>query len=357
MAGFGYSASFHSNTYLEIPESKSLNTKDFSYSFWIFLKSDAHGYTAKAGKPAQEFKCPIISRGRGSNLFKQQRFDGGVLVDRVSGHLRIELSTLSPASAHQTSDKGFFTMMDRSHDVNTFSSIEAFESHSRLRPGRWFHVAVVRNDAQRRTRLYINGVLDQNYATQGFTSASQGSLFVGGSPSLAKSGNCKTSSLYLDELKIYSRPLSADEVQAEAASALAGVEPSFVRIGCVDCLLETAMENCPGGYHICTTREMHMGGYQVARTLGLIDKDTHVWSHETSVPASTASTVNVNSVSSVNATVAPHAFLQQGAESQIIVEKAAGTLSNDKNQSVPTPQPKPTVEKTIRGLGLCCADF
>jgi hypothetical protein len=87
--------------------------------------------------------------------------------------------------------------------------------------------------------------------------------------------------MYIDELKIYNRALSHDEIQAEAAPALAGVEASFLRLACVECPLQVAMQNCPDSFHICNSLELHMGGYQVARTLGYLKHGGHVWSHAT----------------------------------------------------------------------------
>ena len=38
---------------------------------------------------------------------------------------------------------------------------------------------------------------------------------------------------FVDEFKLYNRALTTDEIQADAAFALGGVEPSFVELGCM----------------------------------------------------------------------------------------------------------------------------
>ena len=38
---------------------------------------------------------------------------------------------------------------------------------------------------------------------------------------------------FVDEFKMYNRALTSDEIQADAAFALGGVEPSFVELGCM----------------------------------------------------------------------------------------------------------------------------
>ena len=40
---------------------------------------------------------------------------------------------------------------------------------------------------------------------------------------------------FVDEFKLYNRALTNDEIQADAAFALGGVEPSFVELGCMVC--------------------------------------------------------------------------------------------------------------------------
>jgi len=135
-------------------------------------------------------------------------------------------------------------------------------------------VALVRDDADKRTRLYVNGVLDASHVSKGSLKPVQEPLYVGGDPITRQACNLP---MYIDELRVYSRVLDPDEIEAEAAPALGGVEPSFVRLACVDCPLELAHRLCPSDYHICSSLEMHMGGYQIAHSMGYLQPGTHVW--------------------------------------------------------------------------------
>jgi len=252
-AGQGSSAYFH-RTFLTIPGTSHLHLQDFTYTFWLYLVSqDDDGVDSP---PAEGLKrCTILRKGL-DNTF-QQSFAAApaILFDRESGRLRVELLT-SESQAHG----------------------EHLESNARLGHERWYHVAVVRLNGARRTRLYVNGILDASVGSGGYVMPNDEPLYVGGDPVLNTQNDVP---MYIDELRVYDRPLTPDEIQAEAAPALGGVEPSFVRLSCISCPLETAMQNCPDGYHICNSLELHMGGYQVARTLGWLESDSHVWSHAT----------------------------------------------------------------------------
>jgi hypothetical protein len=159
-------------------------------------------------------------------------------------------------------------------------------SFARIPVKRWVHVAIVRNDKDSQSLLYINGILDAGNATAGKTKLNTGSLFVGGTPWLADV--CHLSS-YVDGLRFYSRVLKAEEIEAEAAPALGGVEPSFLRLGALSCSLSEAGSKCSSGYHLCTAMELHTGGYQAARAMGYANWDTHTWTHGAFAKLKTAS--------------------------------------------------------------------
>lgn len=301
MAGQGSSAFFH-HYYLEVPGTDMLRLHDFSYTFWVYLIEDKNSEDTSQGLKV----CPLVRKG----LDSQVRFPGedgrryaaapAILYDRLTKRLRIELLT--------TTGEGP-------------DNVESFDTHARLRRGRWFHIALVRIDNQRMTRLYVNGVLDDSHNTNGFVQPNREPLYVGGD---ALSHDKCNLPLYLDELRVYDRPLTPDEIQAEASPGLNGIEPSFVRLACFDCPLQTALQNCPDGYHLCNSLEMHIGGYQVARALGWLQKGVHVWSH--------APTANSE--------------LQQG--SSVASGQATSMREN------PTPEPAPP--SNALGLGLCCAN-
>lgn len=312
LAGQGSSAHFFKSNFMVVRGSETLKLQDFSYTFWIHVLDDAAG-------PHQGLRvCPLLRKGSADGRVEDGQTPlppaPAIFIDRQSRHLRIEVGTVGGTPGLMAS-----------------LGTEGFDSNARLKRGRWYHIAVVRLNGQRRTRLYVNGVLDASQSTKGFTAPNSGPLYVGGDPS---SGDQCNVPMYIDELKIYNRPLSHDEIQAEAAPALAGVEASFLRLACTDCPLEIAMQNCPDTYHICNSLELHMGGYQIAHALGYLKHGGNVWSHYTTVqPGTTMDKVSQSmGITPARAAVSPAAAV-----------------------SGPAPAPSPGIAPSL-GLGLCCAD-
>merc|ERR1719502_1645353 len=139
---------------------------------------------------------------------------------------------------------------------------------------RWTHLAAVAEGHS--LRLYINGLLDSENVTVGSIVHNNGPFFLGGDPWRPAGGF----SGFIDEFKFYGRALTTDEIGASAAPALGGVEPSFVELGCMGCAIDTAGATCRMGYHLCNSRDLYSGGYQVARAMGWATSNSNVWSAE-----------------------------------------------------------------------------
>jgi len=82
----------------------------------------------------------------------------------------------------------------------------------------------------------------------------------------------------MDNVRYYTRELSINEIQAEAASAWGSVQPDAVSLGCQDCTLAVASTSCISGYHLCTTVEIHAYGFQVATAQGWLTQG-NIWSY------------------------------------------------------------------------------
>lgn len=333
-AGQGASAYFH-RTYLVVPDGKRLALQDFSYTFWVyFVDGPAHMHEGMR-------YCPIVRKGldntvRPTEVAPRYAAAPAILFDRETRKLRIELTTNNPDTSGAVGNSGG----------------EALESNARLRKGRWFHIAVVRLDGQRRTRLYVNGILDASMNTQGFTEPNDEPLYIGSDPLV--NDRCDVP-MYVDELRIYNRALQPDELQAEAAPSLAGVEPSFVRLSCIACPLQQAVENCPEGYHICNSLELHLGGYQVARTLGWLERDARVWSHASAASEAVQKAPVVIPGAAKPATPAAAAVLAQTLAEMHGEIPATFVQVASEFGPAPAPGPAPGPEVPL-GLGLCCAD-
>lgn len=232
---------------MEVPTSAHFDGPDFAYTLWVLLKRP------DADAPAGG-SCTLVRKG--GDKAGAAGASPHIAVD-AENRLSVSLATTSAA--------------------------EALTSLARLRFETWYHVAVVRLGAARHVRLYVNGMLDTELVTDGYTEANTHPLVLG-----SDSPTCGLT-FYLDEVRAYGRAVSADEVGAEAAWALGGVEAAYVRLGCTSCTLDQAMASCPESYHVCTALELHTEAYRVAKSVGWIGKGVHVWTHATEANAAAQS--------------------------------------------------------------------
>lgn len=249
-AGSGHSAAF-TKTFMMVPNSGQLQLSDFTYSFWTYLLDD--GSPASALERSANW-CPLIRKGIHMAETEQFASAPALLFNYHTGHLRAEVTT-----SMRGAEDG-----------------EYVDSNARLLPNRWVHIALVHHSEHASLLLYVNGILDSAMKTQGTVVTNDYPLYVGGDPSsLAQCGF----TVYMDELRIYNHAVPPHQIQAEAAPALGATDPSYVRLGCLQCSLEEAAKSCPSRRHVCTSIELHTGGLQVARSLGWLTAGSHVWTH------------------------------------------------------------------------------
>jgi len=232
----GFSAKFDGTNQLEIPHSDHLDTTDFCMTFWIYLEADSNGQWRS-----------IVHKGN-------------------HDHERTPSLFLEP----QARGLELFVETD---DVNSPSG-ERLWSNTFLPLRKWTHVGACCEG--RNMRMYINGMLDAENTTIGNVVLNKGPIFVGNDPWRPSGGTVS----HIDEFRFYNRMLQADEIQAQAATALGGVEPTFVELGCMACSLDNCPKSCRRGYRVCTQRDLASGGYQVARSQGWANSETRLWANE-----------------------------------------------------------------------------
>mmetsp|Transcript_48482 Transcript_48482/g.122999 ORF Transcript_48482/g.122999 Transcript_48482/m.122999 type:complete len:399 (+) Transcript_48482:74-1270(+) len=259
-AGGGHSAYFEKN-FLMVPDSEQLHSKDFTYSFWVYLLGEALGVANDAPK-----WCPLLRKGVYVSAAEEFSNSPALLYSRRTGHLRAALTTTAGGRGDG----------------------EYVDSNARLQPNRWVHIALVHHHGgpasgtfdspggTSRMLLYVNGILDARLVTKGTIEDNNFPLYVGGDPFTAEQCGFE---MYMDELRMHTRAVAPHELQAEAAPALAGVDPSYVHLGCISCSITEAVASCPHSRHICSSLELHTGGYQVAKALGWLIGGMHVWTH------------------------------------------------------------------------------
>lgn len=256
-AGGGYSAYFAKN-FLTVPDAPGFHSKDFTYSFWVYLLGSPLGEARDAPK-----WCPLLRKGVYVSAAEEFSNAPALLFSRKTGHLRASVTTTSVS----------------------LGDGEYVDSHARLQPNRWVHIALVHRhnsgaaeagSGSGHLLLYVNGILDARLVLHGRLEQNEYPLYVGGDPFTAEQCGFE---MYLDDLRLNSRAVAPHELQAEAAPTLGGVDPSFVHLGCTSCSLEEAVTSCPHTRHVCSALELHTGGYQVAKALGWLASGMHVWTH------------------------------------------------------------------------------
>ena len=248
--GHGSSALFTEGNYLTVPHSASFEAStSFTFTFWMFVIEDS---TVSASDNGLRY-CPVFQKGNDDLYGHAYERSPAMYYDLQDRHLKIVITT-----AGATDKEG-----------------ESVVSKSKIFPQRWMHIALTKNN-KHEIKLYINGILDSKKALKGDVTLNKSPLYIGNVPWFKK--ECVFPFL-LDELRIYARALEEDFIQAEASPVLGGISPAFLRLGCVNCLLEEASRKCTKGYRLCTSIELHTGGYQIARGLGLLSWDTHIWTH------------------------------------------------------------------------------
>merc|ERR1712150_200094 len=186
-----------------------------------------------------------------------------------------QLYANAPALLYSPASGGLKASVSTS--VNGTHVLEELVSNARLASDRWMHLAVVKH--KQSLLVYVNGILDAKMTLTGTLVHNKYPLYIGGDPFTADSDTCQFG-VYLDDFRAYSRALAPHELRAEASPALGGVDHSFVHLGCLDCSLRDELIKCPASRHICTSMELHTGGYQVARSLGWLRAGVHVWTYD-----------------------------------------------------------------------------
>jgi len=166
-------------------------------------------------------------------------------------------------------------------------------SRGRIRYGRWTHVTLVgtlpHSNSAGYYQLYLNGVLDaisKPISGGGSWGSPRVPFYVGTIPSATSPSS--SSGFLLDDLKIWSRPVTWLEVAADSFPSLGGLETYYTKMGCDvgGCTCDQAITACQHSnhhgsvkfrYHLCNENELYSGAYQVARTMGWTEWDTKLW--------------------------------------------------------------------------------
>lgn len=150
-------------------------------------------------------------------------------------------------------------------------------SIGRLSAKKWYHISIVKNNYE--IVLYINGIKNNNLIlTNIHIENNKYPIFLGNTKKISDE---EFDYYYLDEFKIYQKSISKDYIQAEASILLGGNAPSYYEIGCSQCNITEAENNCTSisNYRLCSSIELYSGGINVLNDFGLVIPDTLVWTN------------------------------------------------------------------------------
>ncbi|XP_026193661.1 uncharacterized protein LOC113147406 [Cyclospora cayetanensis] len=222
--GRGASAAFVKGASSTIKSSPTLESSDFTLSFWMYLLSDSNGLFRN-----------IVSKG--GELSQTP----SILLYPDSRRLSVRVST------------------DDSHS-------EGMPSTGSLPLRRWTHIAVTASE--NRLKLFLNFL-------RGSVVPNAEEIVVGASVENPGFEG------YIDDFRFYNRGLPDHEISAMTMPALTGVpDPEFVSLGCDSCGYDFAMNSNMCGEpaaHLCSLQELYQGGIHVARINGLLNAKTNLW--------------------------------------------------------------------------------
>ena len=240
--GIGNSAFFKNGLFIEIPYNKFLYDSDFTFTFYLFIMDDPNN-------EGERF-CPFIQKGFDKDN-NYERYPA-IYYDRQEKNLNIYIKT------------------NNNDDIQG----EKLISLSKFFPQKWYHISLVKEN--KNLKLYVNTIPDNSITLKGEIENNESNIYLGNVPWL--NDTCKIP-FYIDHFKIYNIPLNINFIQSEASSILGLIQPNFLRIGCLDCTLNEAKNSCEENYRLCTSLELHSAGFQIARNLGLLSWDTHLWTY------------------------------------------------------------------------------
>jgi len=234
--GRGASGAFVKGASSRIKSSPSLESKDFTVTFWMYLLSDSNGLFRN-----------VVSKG------SEMSQTPSILLYPDNRRLSVRVTT------------------DDSHS-------EGLPSTGSLPLRRWTHVAVTASE--NRMKLFLNGMKDSEVFLRGNVLPNAEDIVVGASienPGFEG---------YIDDFRFYTRGLPDHEIASLTMPALTGLaHTEFVTLGCDSCGYDFAMNSNMCGEpaaHLCSLQELYQGGIHAARINGLLNSKTELWHSEMS---------------------------------------------------------------------------
>lgn len=240
----GNSLLINTGNNISIKQSDTLNnafSNEFSVSFWIYISS--------FGSLSTE-QWDIVAKGDSSSS---------------SFKFTVDVATHSFMFASDTAESGLITLT----------------SNSKLLLQKWTHITILRSSTL--MMFYVNGNLDSVKETKQGKQSSNKDIYIGRMPwQDTIGGGCSIDFLF-DEFKIWNKVIEDGYIMADAGFSLgSGDDPNSIELGCLSCDIKTAETSCTSEYHLCTTVELYSYGFSAAKSMGLLETGSKVWSDKSS---------------------------------------------------------------------------
>jgi hypothetical protein len=231
-AGKGSSLLFNGTNNGRIPHSSYYESDEFSISFFFYLSEDSTGdwrTVFHKGSSSQEMTPSVF-------LWPKER------------RLHVRAST-------------------------QFSWNEGLDSTAVIKLRRWTHLAVV--GSGQLLQLFVNGILDSQVILKAPIKYNRGEIYLGKDPWHSGFKG------FLDDLRIFNKPLHEEDFRPIAAPTTPLPAVSGVMLGCQLCNYDDALASCRDDYHLCSLEELYSGPFEMARAMGWFRFTADVWTRNT----------------------------------------------------------------------------
>lgn len=230
--------------FLKTEMNDKINNK-FTYNFWFYVIS----------ADSNKFNNRILQRGSDviENYQKRNQRLPAIFFNSKNNGILIYLNTFNEQD-------------DKDGEVLISNGGASYK--------RWINITLIKSEMS--MTLLLNGSIDNEIRlTSGIFEPDSlildNSLYIGSQKFY----------FFIDELKYFNREIDIDYIQASVSSVFPGISYLYqYSLGCINCNFQVAKNVCKEKTKVCSSLEMHLGGYQLANSVNWLKNGMPIWSKE-----------------------------------------------------------------------------